>query len=308
LLYLACDPTKGDLMAERKNNQLFEANKPVEVQDGMPSATIEDLIKDFYGTEEIKIGNNDIPLPSLGALYPTDHPFYNRKNVVIRNMRASDEDILMDRKIFRSGKTFSELIRSCVVEPKLTNDQVRQIILGDYYAILSGIRITGYGIEYKTNITCPKCSTPKIEHVINMQKDFTIRFFEKSESYIGEGVYTVELPTSKTKIDFTAERVDEVEDLIKFSVNNKSFEFKKIDLLMNRVVAIHGKKSTKEKTLIRYFLERLPPDDMAVLSDAINEQPPKFQMKTHFCCPNCGHEAEEPVTIDLLFFRSNKSK
>lgn len=296
-------------MTERKNNQLFEANKPLEAQEGMPQASIEDLIKDFYGTEEVVVGHHDLPLTSRGQLYSSDHPFAGRERVVIRSMRASDEDILLDRKLYRNGRTFSEVIRTCLIEPKLTPEQVREITLGDYYAILSGIRITGYGSDYKTNVECPKCGT-KHEHVVNLQKDFKIRYFEKSENYLGQGVYSVGLPISKTRVDFIVERVSETEDLIKFSVQSKNFEFKKIDILMNRVVGIHGKKSTQDKTMIRYFLERLAPDDSAVLSDAINSFTPSFEMKTPFSCTNmsCGHTDDVPVPISVLFFRSNKAK
>ena len=97
-----------------------------------------------------------VELPSEGKLYPSDHPLHNQETIEIRYMTARDEDILTSKALLRKGLAIDRMLQNLVID---TQVKVDDLLLGDKNAIILAARISGYGQNYETSITCPNCNT-----------------------------------------------------------------------------------------------------------------------------------------------------
>src|SRR3954469_15055994 len=107
-----------------------------------------------------------IPLPSSGKVYPVSHPLHGQFAVAIRAMTARDEDILTSRALLKQGKVISALLRSCLMDKSIDCDE---LLIGDRNAIMVGIRVTGYGAEYKVETSCPACDS-RFKHQFDLSQ------------------------------------------------------------------------------------------------------------------------------------------
>ena len=94
-----------------------------------------------------------VDLPSGGKFYPEGHPLHGKDKVEIKYMTAKEEDILASQALISSGVVFDRLLRSVVMEDVDPDD----LLVGDKNAILIASRVTGYGSDYLTEVTCPAC-------------------------------------------------------------------------------------------------------------------------------------------------------
>ena len=126
-------------------NEIFGGQSP----PGMPSRNV---MKDDFNFE---VPVETVPLPSRGAVYPHDSSIYGRETVDIKAMTAREEDILTSRALIKKGTVITELLKSCIVDKTVSSEHM---LVGDRNAIMTAIRITGYGSEYKVEVDCPHCS------------------------------------------------------------------------------------------------------------------------------------------------------
>ena len=97
-----------------------------------------------------------VDLPSKGKYYPEDHPLHNQDTLEIRYMTAKDEDILTSPSLLRKGLAVERLLQNVIVNKSVKTDD---LLIGDKNAILVAARISGYGAQYETKITCPAGGT-----------------------------------------------------------------------------------------------------------------------------------------------------
>ena len=102
-------------------------------------------------------------LPSMGLVYPVNHPLHNKKVVEMKYMTAKEEDILTSPSLLRSGKAINRVIQSCLLE-KVDPDT---LLVGDRNALLIALRVSGYGPEYKVSIMSPQ-SGEQFEHTFDL--------------------------------------------------------------------------------------------------------------------------------------------
>jgi hypothetical protein len=95
-----------------------------------------------------------VDLPSKGGFYPKDHPLFGKKTVEIRFMTAKDEDILTSPSLLQRGLALDRLISSVLLDK---NIDPMSLLACDRNAILIAIRVTGFGQDYMTEYSCPKC-------------------------------------------------------------------------------------------------------------------------------------------------------
>ena len=132
-----------------RNNEIFNQDQPgVET----PAQQTREQASQDLGFD---IPVETVPLPSQGLVYPAGHPLHMKTSIDIRAMTAREEDILTSRALIKSGTVISALINSCI-----TNKDVdaSSLLSGDRNAIMTAIRITGYGAEYEVDIECPECT------------------------------------------------------------------------------------------------------------------------------------------------------
>ena len=93
-----------------------------------------------------------VMLPSKGRIYPADSPLYNLEEIEVRHLTAADEDILTSRALLRTGKAIDTMLSNVLMNKSINVDD---FISGDKNAILTFLRITGYGPEYDVEVDCP---------------------------------------------------------------------------------------------------------------------------------------------------------
>ena len=130
----------------RENNEVFTAG-----QAQRAGFATRNVMKDDFGFD---IPTEVIPLPSNGVIYPQESPLHMKDSVEIRAMTARDEDILTSRALIKKGTVITELIKSCLIDKTIDVDEM---VSGDRNAIMTALRITGYGSEYKVEVDCPAC-------------------------------------------------------------------------------------------------------------------------------------------------------
>ena len=102
-----------------------------------------------------------VPLPSFGLVYPPNSPLHNLKEIEVRYMTAADEDILTSRSLLRSGKAIDAVLQNCILDRRINAEE---LLSGDKNALITFLRVSGYGPEYKVEIDCPGCEeTSKYE-------------------------------------------------------------------------------------------------------------------------------------------------
>ena len=127
-------------------NQVFNNEQP-EV-----SENYRDVSKQDFNWE---VPVESAPLPSEGKIYSQNSPIYGKSTLDIKAMTAKEEDIINSRALIKSGKAISALINSCLIDKTV---DAEDMLLGDRNSLMVAIRVTGYGANYKANITCPHCS------------------------------------------------------------------------------------------------------------------------------------------------------
>jgi hypothetical protein len=238
-----------------------------------------------------------VPLPSLGKVYPEAHPLHMAQSVDIRAMTAREEDILTSRALLKSGDMISRLIGSCLIDKRIDPDT---LLSGDRNAILTAIRITGYGADYSVNLSCPACGTNQTHHC-NLS-ELPIRALEQDPVAPGINEFEVILPVSgkRANIKFTTgyaeKEAQATEDRKK--KQGLTAESTVTDSLFRAIVSIDG---NSDKSYISKFVRNMPAKDSLAARMFITLNEPTVLMRSYFECRNCEHEEELPLPVGASF-------
>ena len=118
-----------------------------------------------------------VDLPTKGRFYPEGHPLHNVEEIEIKFMTAKEEDILTSRSLLKKGVAIEKMLQNLVMDKSI---DVESLFVGDRNAILVAARISGYGPEYKTSITCPACATTQT-YEFDLQEAKTSGFLDNPE-------------------------------------------------------------------------------------------------------------------------------
>jgi hypothetical protein len=136
-------PFVPEVMAEeeeQKENEKENENQNINQPASMPLS--------------FSIPTEFVDLPSGGKFYGPDHPCHGRDSVEMRFMTAKEEDILTSRTLIKKGIVIDRLLQSMVVEKHLNIDD---LLIGDKNALVIAARISGFGEEYDTRVSCASC-------------------------------------------------------------------------------------------------------------------------------------------------------
>jgi hypothetical protein len=254
------------------------------------------------------IPRHEIPLPSLGKIYPEDY-LLNRKNLVdgkyvlIRAMSIQDEDILSSEPLIQSGEAIDEFVKSALGG----NVDTGIMIEGDREAIMHAFRATGYGTDYPVEITCEnkKC-----------RKQFSFIFdLSKLEMQVLDSYDPVESNTNVFNIDEPLPKTGSKVQIKLLTVK----DLKEIDSYLENLSVKAGSKKLPEKSLrmkysivtldgvsdrnkIGKFVDQMPAGDALFLRRKINKISPKVITKQVAKCRYCGHVSEHSLPLDPSFF------
>ncbi len=245
-----------------------------------------------------KVPTEFVPLPSFGLVYSPNSPLHNLKEIEVRYMTAADEDILTSRSLLRSGKAIDAVLKNCILDARINPEE---LLSGDKNALITFLRVSGYGPEYKVEIDCPSCEeTSKYEFDLSQLEMKTLDV-EPIEQ--GENRFHIQLPTG-THIEFkflnSAEEkeISDAQDRIKRSTNSP-VDRNVTTRLKNTIISIDG---NTDSSLINQYVDTLNVRDSRALRKYMEDNTPDIDMKQEFNCPHCGHRGEVDVPISVGFF------
>ena len=242
-----------------------------------------------------------VDLPSAGKYYPEGHPLHNESTVEIRFMTAKDEDILSSRTLIKKGIAIDRFLSNVLVNKKIKPDM---LLSGDKNAILIAARITGYGANYETKITCPVCGTHS-EHSFDLNLAVVKDGTESNPFDIepaGDGKFAILLPKSEVRAVVRLQTGADERKLVTLAEQrrkNKAAEAILTDQLRQVIVSING---TEDRSVINKFIANMPALDSRYLRDALSEVTPNVDLTQEFVCTSCGYEQEMEVPFTTDFF------
>ncbi len=239
-----------------------------------------------------------VPLPSLGKAYPPEHPLHLKNSVDIRAMTAREEDILTSRAFIKNGTVITNLLRSCLVDKSI---DPRTLLSGDRNAILVAIRITGYGADYNTNVTCPVCGTTQI-HACSLS-ELPIRSLEVDPIAPGNNEFEVVLPVSGKKVTLSFPTGIDEEEALTIAERKRKQGIVADNLVTERLFrAITSIQGNPDKAHISKFVRNMPARDSLEIRRFLEKREPTVDMVTHFACEACDNQEEMPLPMGANFF------
>ena len=240
-----------------------------------------------------------VMLPSKGRIYSSDSPLYNLEEIEVRHMTAADEDILTSRALLRTGKAIDTMLSNVLMNKSIN---VSEFISGDKNAILTFLRITGYGPDYDVEVDCPECNET-IKHQFDLTK-LTMRFLDVEPIVAGENRFEFVLP-SGIRIEFKLlnsaedQKISDEQEKLKRTTNSP-LEKNVTTKYKHQIISVDDKE---DQTFINNFVDTMNLRDSRAFRTYLEEVEPDVDMKQDFKCRMCGHseEVEIPVTVGCFW-------
>jgi len=242
-----------------------------------------------------------VELPSEGRYYPEGHPLHNQETIEIKHMTAREEDLLTSRALLKKGVALERLLDSVIINK---NIRAADLLVGDRNAILIAARISGYGPEYRTKITCPACGTTQVFafNLNNLENFYGIGYTSEEAVHKGNGIFTTTLPRTKVEVTYKLLRGGDERNLMnKLESQKKAKKEDSLvtDQLRQIIVAVNG-DSRQES--INYLVDNVPSIDASHLRLVSKLTTPNIDMNQHFECQACDFEQELEVPLTADFF------
>ncbi len=245
-----------------------------------------------------------VPLPSGGRYYPPNHPLSGQDTIEIKQMTAKEEDMLTSRSLLKKGVALERVIDSLIVNKSIDPSS---ILVGDRNAIIVATRISAYGNEYKTKVTCPSCGATQ-EHAFDLNE---IDHFQTSPETLDvrqneDGTFNTTLPRTELEITFRLLTGDDEKFLINGIEHDRKsknqYERTVTRQLKNMIVSVNGNNTTEA---INYVVNNVPSIDARHLREAYRLTNPNLDMSQHFDCSECDYEQDMEVPLSADFFWPN---
>lgn len=186
-----------------------------------------------------------IPLPSEGKLYA------NKKGTVkVSFLTTSDENLLTSPNLLQSGRFLEILINRKLLEPGL---RYKDLLPGDRDAIMVFLRSTGFGEMYPVTVLDENNKPFETEFDLS-----TLKIKKLNVDPDSEGLFSFQLPISKSNVKFkllTVGEEEEVEKMVEFiEKENNLINMSATVILENQIVEIDG---NRDRDFIRNFVSNM---------------------------------------------------
>ena len=243
-----------------------------------------------------------VELPSGGRYYSTGHPLHNQESIEIKQMTAKEEDLLTSRTLLKNGLAIDRVLKSIIMNKSIDTDT---LLVGDRNAILIAARISGYGSEYSTNVTCPACETSQ-NHTFNLLDITNINENINHELDItnnNDGTFTTTLPRTRVNVTYKLLNGSDEKNMVKRLENDrkkKRIEAGVTSQIGSMVVSVNGDGSPQA---LNYLIDNIPSIDARHLRLCYRLTAPNVDMTQYFSCGDCGHseQMEVPLTADFFW-------
>tara|TARA_B100001123_G_scaffold50596_1_gene52181 strand:+ start:19050 stop:19904 length:855 start_codon:yes stop_codon:yes gene_type:complete len=261
-------------------------------QPGMPTRNV---MKDDF---DFEVPVESVPIPTRGVVYPHDSTLHSRETVDIKGMTAREEDILTSRALIKKGTVITELLRSCITDKNINPDDM---LVGDRNALMTAVRITGYGAEYNCEISCPECGE-KSKHDFDLTS-LPIKRLKIEPVADGTNTFEVELPMTKKTIRFKFLTGNDEREMVVTQERRKKQGMKADSLVTERFSRqIVSVGTVNEKNKINMFVRNMPARDSLFLRKYIDDNEPGIDMTSWMVCPHCDEHSEVRLPMGATFF------
>jgi len=241
-----------------------------------------------------------VELPSGGRYYPPGHPLHGESAIEIKQMTAKEEDMLTSRTLLKKGVALDRVIGSLIINKAINPDS---LFIGDRNAIIVATRVSGYGSDYTTKVTCPQCGENQ-EYSFDLNDasvytgddDNTMSVTDNQNS-----TFDVTLPKTNVIVTFKLlTGTDEKRLAAGAQADKKQRQEHGITRqLASLIVAVNGDSNIDA---IRYLIENMPSTDSRHLRLAYKLTAPNVDMTQHFECGECDYDQNMEVPLSADFF------
>jgi len=248
------------------------------------------------------IPRHEIPLPSLGKVYPTGYPLANKDHALIRAMTTKDEDILSSEPLIKSGNAIDEYVMSALGD----KIEVGPMLIGDKEAIMHAFRATGYGAEYDVEVKCKDedCGA-KFNHTFDLGK-LQVKTLDIDPVEPNCNLFEMPdvLPISKQKVFFSLMTVENDKEITQtIDTMKKKMKKKRLPVVSLRLLYhIQRINDITDRGKIRDIIEDMSPRDSVFLRKYIKKVSPGLITAQQVECPHCGNVEELQIPLDISFF------
>ena len=246
-----------------------------------------------------KVPTDFVQLPSGGKVYPVSSTLHNLKEVELRHLTAADEDILTSRSLLRSGKAIDSVISACLANK---NINVEELLSGDKNAIVTFLRVSGYGSDYEVEMDCPSCGETS-NHTFDLS-NLQMKNLEIEPAVAGDNRFTFQLPQTQINVEFRFLNSLQDKEIADAQDKMKKRTQSPIDRnittrLKNVIIAIEG---NSDQGYINQFVDNMNVRDSRALRKYMEDHTPDLDMEQEFECVHCGHRGEVEIPITVGFF------
>ncbi|OUU74590.1 MAG: hypothetical protein CBC29_07370 [Methylococcaceae bacterium TMED69] len=277
----------------RKGNDVFSGDAGESQAQGW-AGPVGNIMKDEFGLD---IASESVPLPSKGVVYPIDSPLYGKETIEIRAMTAREEDILTSKALIKKGTVITELLRSCIVNKSINPDD---LLIGDRNAIMTALRITGYGASYVVEVGCPSCGE-KSKQDFNLS-ELPITRLQHPPVADGANVFECKID-DKITIRYRYLTGRDEAAITQQQERKRKQGFQGDNLITtrytNQIVSVND---INDRTKISMFVQKMPTRISTALRKHMDENEPGIEMKSDMRCPHCFEESEVSMPLGAAFF------
>jgi len=280
-----------DKTTRSEKNEIFKGDGPGH-HPGMPTRNV---MKDDFGFE---IPVETVPLPSKGVTYSEDNPLAGMETVEIRAMTAREEDILTSKALIKKGTVITHLLKSCLINKSIDPSTM---LAGDRNAVMTALRITGYGSDYNVEVDCPSCGERSKQSF--SLAELPLKRLEISPVAAGANMFEFQLPVSKKNVRFKFLTGHDEQEIMVTMERKKKTGLQGENLVTTRlqhaIVAVEG---ITDRTKIGMFIRNMPARDSLELRKHIDKAEPGVEMKSWMECPHCLESSEVRLPMGASFF------
>jgi len=242
-----------------------------------------------------------VDLPSKGFGYDTSHPMHGQDTIEIRYMTAKDEDILTSKTLLKKGVAIERFLDNIIVNK---NVKASSLLVGDRNAIIIAARISGYGADYTTSVTCPACETTgEFNFDLNKKRVHESSIDENLNLSLTEtGNFKTVMPLSKFEVVFKLLKGKDEIYLTKLASNKAKGKLEDnllTDQYKRMIVSVEGHT---DPTVINSFVDNLPTKDSRFIRTCYKMVNPDVKIIDDYSCTACGFEQELEVPFGADFF------
>jgi len=281
-------------MARKKNSERLTPPRPEDNSPPPPTMTTGGDIFSFVTPTEF------VDLPSKGRFYTEDSPLAGVESVELRHMTAKEEDILTSEALLKKGIALDRMLQALLVDQGLNLDD---FLIGDKNALVIGARITGFGADYATSLTCPNCNevnnTTFDLHALSLHCADSIP--EDIEVTPG-GTFKFKLPTTAVVLEVRLLTAGTEKQLSAAAERKKKMNLpdsRSTDLLKAVIVSVNG---VVDPGMVAQFVDLMPSMDSRFLRRIYEKIKPDVDLNHEFTCDRCSYAGKVVMPLTADFF------